>query len=900
MSLQTYISEANQNEAALLKNDYLPIMQHFVLYMNLHLQLEQNTLMRKLLLMAILMSFTAYTATAQKAVKKKAVKDTTARSNQDSTGVEETKEDVADNIPVVSLDENDLGDGSSQNVSSLLTAGRDPFYSAAAFNFSSARFRIRGYDADNFGTYMNGVPMENLDNGFTPFGLWGGLNDVMRNRDLSLGLRYNTFAFGDIGSVTNIDARASKQRKQTEFGYAFSNRNYTHRWSITHSTGISKKGWAFTFSGSRRWADEGYAPGTYYDGWSYFVGVDKRFGQKHLLSFVAFGAPTKNGKQGPAVQEAMDLAGTNYYNPYWGYQMGKKRNANIGRTNQPIGILTHDFRINNNSSLVTAMSYSFGTRGASSLDWYNVADPRPDYYRNLPSYYADKPLLYQMMLNEWQNNEASRQINWDGLYNANMYANTETVNGVTGKRSRYIQQESVTDTRKINFNTVLNTRVDNNISFTTGFSYQSLKNNYYKKILDLLGGDYFVDLNQFAERNFPTNPNANQNDLNRPNRIVRVGDKYGYDYDINVNKAAGWAQAVFKYSWLDFYVAAEFSNTQFWRTGNVKSGLFPNNSFGKSTVYNFNNYSFKSGFTFKIDGRNYLYMSLAKMTRAPFFDNVFLSPRTRDNVQDNVKSEEVQSVEAGYIVNAPKIKLRASVYYTEFLNQMNVMSFFHDTYRNLVNYGISNINKVHSGAEFGFEVKPLPNVTVDGAAAIGRYYYNSRQLATTTLDNDASVLSKDIVYSQDFHVGGTPQEAYSLGVTYRSPKYWHISLTGNYFDQMWLDINPIRRTAQAVDGLVKDGDQWNSILAQQQFDAQYTLDCFGGYSWKLPKSWGFKKNTFLVINLGVSNLLNNRSIVTGGFEQLRFDFNEKNINKFPPKYYYAYGINYFLSTTIRF
>ena len=127
------------------------------------------------------------------------------------------KESVLDNIPVVSLDDNDMVDGSAQNISSVLTAGRDPFFSAASFNFSPVRFRIRGYEADQFGTYMNGIPMENLDNGFTPWGLWGGLNDVMRNRDLSIGLRYNTFSFGDLGSNTSIDARASKQRSTNKF-----------------------------------------------------------------------------------------------------------------------------------------------------------------------------------------------------------------------------------------------------------------------------------------------------------------------------------------------------------------------------------------------------------------------------------------------------------------------------------------------------------------------------------------------------------------------------------------------------------------------------------------------------------------------------------------------------------
>lgn len=848
------------------------------------------------LLLLLLVSSTLRAQTNPTPAKPPASTDTAA-AKADSAAILDLKEGVLDNIPVVTLDENDLGDASTQNVSSVLGAGRDPFFNAASFNFSPVRFRIRGYDGDYFSTYMNGLPMENLDNGFTPFGLWGGLNDFMRNRDNSIGLRYNTFAFGELGSTTHIDSRASKQRKQTQIGYASSNRNYDNRITFSHNTGISKKGWALSFGGSRRWSGEGYVPGTYYDGWSWFAGVDKRIGQKHLLSIVGFGAPTENGKQGAATAEAQELTGTHYYNPYWGYQMGKKRNANIGKTNQPVFIFTHDFRINNNTSLVTAVGYSWGERSSSSLDWYNAADPRPDYYRYLPSYQED-PAFAERVAEQWRTNPSVSQINWNNLYQSNQ--NVETVSSITGKRAHYLIGENVTSAKRFNANTVLNKRISNHVDFTAGASYQYVDNNYFKRINDLLGADYFVDLNQFAERSYPNNPNVNQNDLNRPNRIVKAGEKYSYDYDMTITKAAGWAQGVFKFNKVDFFVSAEVSGTSFYRTGNVKNGLFPDNSYGKSKTNSFTNYAVKGGVTYKINGRNYVYVNGGYLTKAPFFENVYLSPRTRDIEQDNVKSENIGTVEGGYVLNAPRIKARVSGYFTDFRNGLNVMSFYHDQYQNFVNYAISDINKQHFGAEVGIEAKVARNVTVNAAASLARYYYTSRQHTTTTLDNTAEVLSRDTVYSLNYRVGGTPQEAYTLGVTYRSPKFWFVSLTGNYFNQMWLDINPIRRTVKAVDGVEEKSALWNSILGQQQFKEQYTVDFFAGYSWKLPRKYSGKKSMFLVFNAGVNNLLNNKDIITGGYEQLRFDTNEKDVNKFPPKYYYAYGLNYFASINFRF
>ncbi|MFM2138816.1 MAG: hypothetical protein RJA57_1123 [Bacteroidota bacterium] len=825
------------------------------------------------------------------------------------TTIEEAQEAVLDNIPVISLDENDLSDGSAQNVSSVLTAGRDPFFSAAAFNWSPLRFRIRGYDADFFGTYMNGVPMENLDNGFTPFGLWGGLNDVLRNRDISVGLRYNTFAFGDIGSNTQIDARASKQRKQTSLSYAYSNRTYDHRTMLTHSTGLNTKGWAFTVSGSRRYAGQGYIEGTWYDGWSYFVAIDKKLGEKHLLSLVGFGAPTENGRQGPSVQEMLNLAGTNFYNPFWGYQNGKVRNASISRTHQPYGILTHDFRISNKTNLTTAIAYSTGERSTTALDWYNSADPRPDYYRYLPSYYlSTDPGQAAQMADAMRQDVNLRQINWDKLFLANQISN-ETVfnadgipgNNVTGRRSRYILEERVIDAQRINANTVLNTRVGDHIGLTFGASYQNLRNNYFKRVNDLLGGEFYVDLNQFAERDFPLNPNANQNDLNRPNRILKAGDRFGYDYDMHISKIAAWGQGVFKFSKVDFFLAGEFSQTEFWREGKVRSGLFPNNSFGKSTVNRFTNFAVKGGITYKLDGRNYFYLNGSYLTRAPFFENIYIAPRTRDFQQENPLSTTITTVEGGYILNGPNLKVRLSGYYTTMEDDYNVMTFYHDDYRNFVNYALSNIDRLHFGGELGFEAKVAPGLSINGAAATGRYYFNSRQNAIITLDNSASELGRETIFNQNYRIPSSPQEAYSLGINYRSPKFWYVSLTGNSFDQTWLDYNPIRRTQAAVEGLEPGSDLWKSILGQTRWQPQYTLDFFGGYSWKLPRSMEINgKSTFLVLNLGVNNILNNQDIITGGFEQLRFDFENRDVNKFPPRVFYGFGINFFASATLRF
>lgn len=835
------------------------------------------------------------------------VKPPAPKINPDTTITETLGENPDDNIPTISLDESQEQDVSTQNISSLLGAGRDPFLNAASFKFGAVRFRIRGYDANEFNTYINGAPMENLDNGFTPYGQWGGLNDVLRNRESTLGLKPSTFAYGDLGGLTNFDTRASHQRKQTSINYAASNRNYSNRIMLTHSTGLNMKGWAFSFSASRRWANEGYADGTYYDGWSFFAAVDKRFNDRHLLSFAAFATPTENGRQGASVKEMTDIAGDVYYNPNWGYQNGRKRNASIAKSFQPIGILTHDWKITDKTSLLSSASVTFGNRSVTGLDWYNAADPRPDYYRYLPSY-QDDPVLAEQIREELMNNVNKRQINWDALYQTNYgsydvihNANGIAGNDVAGLRSHYVVEERIINTTKYNFNSTLNSSITENIIFTAGLTYQSQKNHYYKKLDDLLGGDFYVDINQFGERDFPTNPDAGQNDLNNPNRIVKVGDKLGYNYNLSISKGSVWMQGVFKFPKIDIFVATEHSYTSFFRYGNVRSGLFPNDSYGKSATYNFYNSSIKGGVTYKINGRNYIFANGSYGSRAPYFENAFIAPRTRDFVQDNLKSEEVLSTEVGYVMNAPKLKIRLNGYYTQFKNQLDVLSFYNDEYQNFVNYAISNIGKIHTGIEFGAEAKIYKGLSLTAAAAIGQYTYNTRQSATVTADNSAAILDKDVtVYAKDFYVP-TPQQAYTIGFDYRSPKFWFINVNFNYFDKMYLNYNPIRRTASAVNGVEQGSDKWHQIIDQTKLEDQYTLDAFAGYSWMMNRKFTqLKKRTYLVFNVGVNNILNNKNIVSGGYEQLRFDFAEKNADKFPAKRFYAYGINFFASVGIRF
>ncbi|TVR86016.1 MAG: TonB-dependent receptor [Saprospirales bacterium] len=807
-------------------------------------------------------------------------------------------------LPVIELDESDFesADIEVQDYSQMLSASRDLFQARAGFAFGQRRFRVRGYDAQYSTMMLNGIPMNDLESGNIIWAHWGGLNDVLRSRTSSVGLEPTEFAFTDIGGGTSIDTRALQQWQQTRIGYAASNRSYNHRVMATHSTGLMPGEWALSVSASRRWAQEGFQDGTFYDAWSYFISADKLFGDGHSINLTFFGAQSKRGRSGPATQEAYDLSGDNFYNSFWGFQNGEKRNSRVARSHRPTVILRHDWEIINQTNITTAVSFQTGMYGTTALDWNNARDPRPDYYRYLPSYTND-PGLADAIADRWKNEPEVRQLNWDDFYyvNRRSQATIRDVDGIegndiTGNRSKYIVEQRRFDPTVLSFNSTINSVISPTIKLTGGIGYQRLTNESYKKVSDLLGGDFYLDIDRFAERDVAALGQLRlQSDLQNPNRLVTEGDVFGYHYDINVERANAWAQTEIDLQRFYFFAGAQLTYTNFWRTGYMQNGHFPDNSLGDSEKTDFTNYSTKAGATFKISGRQYLYGNVSYQTRAPQARNAFLSPRTSHRLNPKMTEETIMSLEGGYQIRTPFVRGRLTGYYTEFSDITELIAFYNDIERAFGFYFLEDVNTTHQGIEAAVEVKVSPTLSVSGVAALGFYRHTSNPKASQVQDRTEEFLFEDeTIYTKGFLVSGTPQTALSLGISYNSPNYWFINMDVSYFDDLYIDFNPDRRRAVAFDLVEKGSEQWERIHRQESTESAVMVNVFGG------KSWRIARGQFIYLNVGINNLLNTKDIRTGGFEQRRYNFQDRDPDTHPSRYFYAQGINFFASLAYRF
>jgi len=819
------------------------------------------------------------------------------------------------NLPTFSTTSDDMGDNiQSQDINSLLQASRDVFMQTVSNHFITARFRYRGYSSEHMVVMMNGVRINSLENGIAGWSTWGGMNDVIRFMESKTGLGYSRSTFGDIGGYFNLNVYASSYKKGMRFSYSRGNRIYKDRFTATYSTGLMKNGWAFTASGTARYARESYAPGTFFAGYGYYLAADKKLNERHMFSLIAFGAPVTQGRQSMATDEAYTLTGNNYYNSFWGFQTDsvtgsvKARNAKVSSSNRPSLLFSHSWSIDQNSKLTTSFNYTFGRSSLTGINWFDDKNPQPDYYQYLPSYYgpsssSPNPYWYDKLKYNWENNIGNtQQINWDGFYNAN-YKNLYTIqnadgvagNNVTGMRSKYILEEKRDDIASYGLNSIYNTRI-NSFFISAGLNANMSKTRHYKVVNDLLGGDFWLDVDQFAEQLSP-DPNVIQNNVNAPNKPIRKGDTFGYDYNINASRYELWGQVEKTFDRFDVYLSATVSNTSFYRVGNVTNGKFPTTSGGASKTLNFMNYGFKAGGIYKVNGRNYILLNMAYITKPPLPNSSFVSVQTRNDVvadlAPNYGSEKILSGDLNYQVKYPFLRARFTYYYTQIINQVWQRNYFDDVFKTNVNYMMTGLNQLNHGVECGVEGTIKKRIVLSGVLAMGQFLYTNRPTAIISADNSAKLLAVNReIYFINYRVGNNPQTAASVGIKYSSAKYWFVGVNYNYFANTFVEANPDRRTAEAVAKFVATDPQYKKIITQEKLPDAYTIDFIAGKSFLFHRKYGL--NLTLIIN----NLTNN-SFKNSGIEQLRHDVN--NIDKFPNKYSYAMGLSYMLSAafTIR-
>ena len=988
--------------------------------------------------------------------------------------VREAQDEVLLNIAEIDMNDDE---GRSQSMSSATSASQDVFNSTISYAWSNARYRGRGYDQTYEQNYIEGISFNAAERGQFNFSAMGGLNDATRYREVVEGIEANNFTFGSLGLSTNYLQSASNYAQGWKVGVAGTNRNYKGAARATYSSGVMSNGWAF--AAQLAWRYSPYidvkgeiGEGISYSSVGYFLTAEKQWGKDKRLSLITFGAPTRRGQSSALTQETFDLTnqynksawGHNNYNPYWGYQDGKVRNSRIVHSYDPTAIVSFDWQINEDNFLKAGVGYHYSMYSNSALTFYNAPDPRPDYYRNLPSALWDgqvdkdgyfigkdmngKPLgavteggyikypleyngqsvghsinldTYAQLTDLWTSrDDDATQINWDALYAANYANNASDIANGTATSARYIVERRHNDIQEAMINLNYRNTSVKHLTITAGLEAKASQGIHYKTVDDLLGGNQWIDVDPFAERDIKelaTNigltqadiANVKQNDLRNPNTKVTDHGRFGYDYRINMMNAKLWAQNEWSWNSLDLYYGLQFTYSSMQRTTDMLNGrawylarlgeannhhyyyladaaddvLAAGDDFSQlptrlvGYAHHFVDPAVKAGLSYKIDGRNLLKVNAMAETKAPLARDAYISPRVHDRATESIyrhdyaryyaqqygtswlseyfgASQKVAGGDVTYSFNYPLVRGRVTGFFTQFWNGTELNGYYDDEARTFVNQSLTGINRRHMGVEAAASVKMGLYFTLTGVLGIGDYRYTSNALAITSAENGMALAEnalgpiyelRDSVLLKGLHVATGPQLNSSLKLSFFHPKMWFADITVSYFDWNYLDYAPARRmkglfTGTRADGSVVNGWYGDTYTdAIEKVDGQVVYDQYGVPALKYPynllsdqesltatnpyhrflvdmsigKLIYLKNRQSISINLTVNNLLNNTHFKTGGYQQARLprqtrqgvDDSENsvispNVWKFPAKYYYAWGTNFYLNIQYKF
>ena len=806
---------------------------------------------------------------------------------------------LEETIQTITLNADDLlEEGGSDGNFALLQATRDVFLNRAAFDFSQAFYRLRGYDWKEGSVTINGLEMNKLFNGRAQWNNWGGLNDVTRNQNYTFGLAPSALGFGGILGLTNINVRPSLFRPGLRVSSSYSNRTYAGRLMATYNSG-SKGKFSYSVSASRRWATEGYIDGTLYDSYAAFMALEYKLTQKQSLAITAILSSNRRGQSAPVTQEVFNLAGRQY-NPNWGRQNGEVRNARARLIREPIVLLNYFYKTKK-LALNLGASYQSGVVARNRLSYFNAPNPDPVYYRYLPSYYINQRIP------NFENAALARegflndpQINWDAIYEANRAA---SLNG----KSAYLIQQDHSDDQQLNFNGLLNYRINNRFKLDIGAAYNTLSSKNYAKIEDLLGSSFHEDLDTFSNT---------RNDVNGE-LVKNEGATFAYNYNLKATVLKSFVQLKYTSKKWDGFFAGNWKSTKYNREGLFLNERFLLNSLGTSETAGFSNFGLKGGITYRYSGRHIFSVNGAFLNRPPVLQNVFINPRETNELVPEISSENLKAIEFTYFLRWKDLKGRLTAYYT-LINKVTDINFFYvesGVGNDFVQEVLTGAGHKHMGIELGLEHQFSADVKLTAALGIGNHRYANNANLTINFDpsgdpddliNTQGKLDLGIASIKDYRLATGPQVAAAIGMEYRHPDYWWMGITANYLTQNFTDISKITRTQSFfIDPETNlpfpeaTTETVGKLLKQERLEDIYLLNLVGGKSWLV-------KNTYISAFVSINNLFD-LTYRTGGFEQsrngnfgrLRAD-NIRNNPSFGPKHWYASGRTYFLNLAVNF
>ena len=703
----------------------------------------------------------------------------------------------------------------TQEVPELLKMTPGVYTTKEGGGVGDSRVYIRGFSQENITVMINGVPVNDMENGRVYWSNWNGLGDVTSQMQVVRGLGVSKLAIGSIGGTINIVTNSINTKKGGSFLQQVSDYGQ-YKETLSYNTGRTKNDWAVSLLYSRT-DGKGYVDGSYVHANTYFLSVTKEFNENNSLVLTAIGAPQKHGQRDQYITPAEVEKYGHKYNRDWGIYNGEELNGRNNFYHKPHIVLNHYYNIDDNTSLNTSVYASYGKGGGSG--------PLGSYGR----YYGD------------QDRTADGLINWDAVV-ADNTANdggSASYGLATTKGSSLILRNSVNNHRWYGVLSNLEHEFNENLSLTVGLDARTYTGEHFREVRNLLGGSHWVELYKYTVDYSRNSAKSSYGDGGIRDHLKYVNEnstslffnktpenqRIAYDND-GVHRYAGLhSQLEYSNDVVSAFVGGSISRTQYERIDRMNyAGIENGGQEQKSRKVNITGHNLKAGFNFNFSDQSNIYMNLGSFSRAPFFNFVFTN--YQNVVVDPLENEKARAIEFGYGFRAQKFSMKLNGYMTKWEDK-GLLSPRVTINGIATRSAIRGQDALHKGVELEWNTKFTPQLDIGGIVSLGEWRWANNVQGEIRTD-DLEIITVDI-YSENVFVGNHPQTQIGLKGRYQINKVLDIGGQYLYNANLYSDYDVSDRDDPGLVN-IQPFQLDNYGVLDMRIGAKFNLGSLGAYA----------------------------------------------------------------------
>lgn len=764
-------------------------------------------------------------------------------------------------------------------IPTLLNASANPLFNFVMYNGRIFSWNIRGSAVAK--KIVDGIDWQSNIGQWSGDHLFTGISFAFKTKEVAINRVHSNNGYWGYPMTHLISSESLEEKKSITVISAFSNTmNTSNRKAVSLllKTGLRPDNFSLNTAIKIEDAPNGILPNGFMQSLNVLLSIDKKLKLNSSIGISVIWNNTNQGRAATSSKEAIELSQQRAYSPNWGWYHQRPYFPSTRQVNVPIISLRFQKFWKDKSFLQINNGFIVGKESRSNLTWTNSADPRPDYYKYLPSYITD--LTLQKQLSDWfYQHPEDLQIKFDQLENINKASKD--------KRSFYIVNQENTAFSMWHGTVFFSSVLQQKARIQAGMQYSFDQMHFYNTLKDLLGGAYFYNYNNWM--NDDSLALSFQQDIHDPNKKIKQGEKWGADYSMRSFKISPWVQIQKQGPVIETAIALKYGLEGMERIGYNQNGLY-HNSKGRSEFQNFSTTELKAQLLYKINGRNYLRGIVFGQWSAPNYQNVFIDPDVNAYGTPYRLQEKKWGADISFFYRAPNLKSSLSIYQNESNNETENRMFFHDAYALFVYGTVGNINSIQRGVEWVIESSVLQNIKINYAATFSNSFYLNNPSYQYLDVNNLQIKEAGLLQLSAMPKSNGPIMVNAITFIYQPVYGYSFGLTTLYGQERPVSLNLFRRSEwvrQNVDPIT-----WEQIKRVTILGDQFVMNAFASRFFQLKSKISNKIYRWNA-SISARNLLN-ALVPVIAYEQTRFDFIRFNKEKFPIKYLMDAGASYAL------